>query len=649
MNFASLPLRAKLVAVISAIGVLASCPLVYWNYQDAYERAVESAQDDFETTARLIDEALQLSYLDAQTIVTEKADLEKEYVRGVLNGMAACLEKDGGSDLSEKLRWMTKEGTQADVLLASGRWLVGSTDVRKLFESGVTDFLDFSLADYERMSLDRPGREYFAYLRTEFNGTRRASVLVGMRRTTEGFLVAAEEAGFLSTAMGDRLKAVEGHLKDVIRSLALPEGATVAVTTGSGVFLAGRGVKPYSGRFVLSPRVYEEAKAKGFAEGELTDPAVLYAIRHFKPLDWYIEMTLPERVAGDPARAYAAKLTAMVLAVFVLLAGLGLLTVTRVLRPLRRIARSAQSIAALDLAQEPLDQRLAEVSEGLPARRSDEVGQVAEAFRHMTTALDLNISRLKTSLAHQHNLQGELNAASEIQRGMLMTDSAVAGPGFEAFAAMEAAKAVGGDLYDVMTTPDGRRAIVLGDVSGKGVSAALLMCVTLTLVRQAVSSGLSPAEVMKKVNDQLAARNPNCMFVTLWIGYLDPATGRLLFANGGHCPPVAAPAAGPVRWLRQVSGPLVGVFEEAQFRDFSDELSVGDLLVVYSDGVTEAMNEGRELFGEVRLSAAAERARGATPRETADVISEAVARHRSGAEQSDDITMLVVKRMREAA
>lgn len=651
MILADLPLRAKLVAVITVIGVLASCPLLYWNYQDAYERAMESTENDFETTARLIDEALQLSYLDAQTLVTEKAELEKEYVRGVLKGVESYLAKDDSEGLAQKLLWMMKDGTQAAVLRAPDLWVNGECDLRKIYDKGVTDFLGFSLKDYAHFSENRIGREYFAFLRTTFNGKRRASLLVGMRRTPAGFLLAAEEVGFLSTALSDRLRVVESHLKDVVRSLALPEGATVAVTSGSGLFIAGRGANPYSSRYAVTADVYEAARAKGTASGELKEAGLLYAVRYFKPLDWYIEMTLPESVAAVPARNYAVKLSVMVLAVFVLLAGLGIATVTRVLRPLRRIAASARGIAAIDFMEAPLESRLAAVSEGLPASHADEVGQVADAFRHMTSALDVNIARLKTTLAHQHSLLGELNAASEIQRGMLTAEGETKGTGFEAFAAMQPAKAVGGDLYDVLDAPDGRKVFVLGDVSGKGVSAALLMSVTLTMVRQAVSLGLSPTAVMKKVNDQLAANNPSCMFVTLWIGCLDAATGTFVFANGGHCPPaiVSEAADAPVRWLREVSGPLVGVFAEAEFKEFSDRLEAGDLMLIYSDGVTEAMDGSRQLFGEKRLEQAAKGCRGFAVGEAVQRIAAAVEEHRAGAEPSDDMTMLAVKRLVEAA
>ena len=214
---------------------------------------------------------------------------------------------------------------------------------------------------------------------------------------------------------------------------------------------------------------------------------------------------------------------------------------------------------------------------------------------------------------------------------------------------MVAAKEVGGDLFDVIRLPGGRRALVLGDVSGKGVSAALMMSVTLTLIRNALSNGFEPAAVIKTVNDRLAANNENCMFVTLWIGIFEPDTGLLTYANGGHCPPYWLPAdrGKPPQAVRNVSGPLVGVFEEAQYQGYALQLRPGDLFFVYSDGVSEAMNENRELFGEEGILAAAEARSSNDPRAFVDGMLEAVVAWRKTMPQSDDITMLAIRHTQE--
>jgi len=195
-----------------------------------------------------------------------------------------------------------------------------------------------------------------------------------------------------------------------------------------------------------------------------------------------------------------------------------------------------------------------------------------------------------------------------------------------------------------MDTPDGRQAIIIGDVSGKGISAALFMCVTLTLIRNAITQGLSAASAMDSVNKVLAIKNSTCMFATLWIGLFDPKTGKLTFSNGGHCPPVIVNRSGSTRWIRDVSGPLVGVIDEAEFNECETTLEPGDLCLLYTDGVSEAMNAAKELFGETRIESTMRTLAGKTPKETLQVFIQALETHRKDYVQSDDITMLAFTR-----
>ena len=347
-----------------------------------------------------------------------------------------------------------------------------------------------------------------------------------------------------------------------------------------------------------------------------------------------------------PARAYAIKLAGIVCLVFGLLAILGLTSITRILNPLRKVAAGAAALSTVNFSSDKAGEELKLVASKLPRKSNDEVGKVSSAFVHLTEALDASIKELKESMARQHSMQGELNAARDIQESLLTVGLAgVTGSHFAASALMEAAKEVGGDLYDVLETPDGKRAVLLGDVSGKGVSAALLMSMTLTLLRLGVGRGFTPAETLKLVNDQLAKNNPSCMFVTIWLGVFDPETGKLVYANGGHCAPAIVPASGvkPVRWLREISGPLVGVMDDATFIDRQATIETGDVVLVYSDGVTEAMNEARQLYSEEGLLAALNTLHDATPQAVVQGVMKAVALHRGKAAQSDDITMVAFK------
>jgi sigma-B regulation protein RsbU (phosphoserine phosphatase) len=318
------------------------------------------------------------------------------------------------------------------------------------------------------------------------------------------------------------------------------------------------------------------------------------------------------------------------------------------LGPLRLLTQKAQELAEEDFSSELGSGFADRLAENLPVRREDEVGQLAGAFDHMVHALDENIHRLVDTLAVRQRMQGELNAARDIQMGILPpADGAPRCEGYRAAAFLEPAKEVGGDFYDFFTAPDGRQAVVIGDVSDKGVSAALFMSMAVTLVRYTVMEGLSCEEAMRRVNERLAANNPSCMFVTLFIGLFDPVSGHLEYANGAHCPPfvVSPDASVPVRALTDVSGPLVGAMEGMDFELCHAELAPGEYCLLYTDGVSEAMDETLQLFSEGQIASVLDGLRLSEPEEVLEEMMAAVIRHRGKAAQSDDITMLCFKRV----
>jgi sigma-B regulation protein RsbU (phosphoserine phosphatase) len=241
-------------------------------------------------------------------------------------------------------------------------------------------------------------------------------------------------------------------------------------------------------------------------------------------------------------------------------------------------------------------------------------------------------------------VQRDLDLAREMQQGLLPKEfpSREQAPGVEIFARLDPAKEVSGDLYDFFPIEKGKMCFVVGDVSGKGVAAGLFMAVTRTLIRATVVPGRKPLEILQKVNAQLCAENPANLFVTMILGIVDTATGRIEYGQGGHNPPILIPVQGEPRYEPSGGMPL-GVFEEAKFGQQLLDLKTGETLLVYTDGVTEAMNPGRELFGEDRLKEAVRgQADLSAERLTQRVVGE-VARHASGAEPSDDITLLAIK------
>ena len=217
-------------------------------------------------------------------------------------------------------------------------------------------------------------------------------------------------------------------------------------------------------------------------------------------------------------------------------------------------------------------------------------------------------------------------------------------PRFDIYASMKAARQVGGDFYDFFLIGDsdseqGKLGFVVADVSGKGVPAALFMMRAKALLRDYVGIGMELGEAVSEANRQLVEGNDADMFVTAWVGVLDYATGHIDYVNAGHNPPLVWQREGGWRWMRQKSGPMLGLFE-VPYQAHELECVAGDTLLLYTDGVTEAFDVDENLYGEKRLLAVAEKGYRLHPRELLESVRADVAEYSHDAEQSDDITIL---------
>jgi len=239
----------------------------------------------------------------------------------------------------------------------------------------------------------------------------------------------------------------------------------------------------------------------------------------------------------------------------------------------------------------------------------------------------------------------DLQIAREIQMGILPPDVAAVteGTGLEAHAILHPAQAVGGDLYEVLRMPDGNLVAVMGDVSGKGIPAALFMAVTMTLVRAMAPDSHSPAEILRRVSDALASQNPRNMFVTILCALYDARTGALDYASAGH-PPPALIRAGKAEYLPLEPDMPAGIMAGLSPPSQSVQLQPGDQVVFYTDGVTEAFNAAGDLYGEARLLAELTGHSGRTAAETTDSLLHSVRAHAAEHPQSDDIAVLALRR-----
>ncbi|MGE5814756.1 MAG: PP2C family protein-serine/threonine phosphatase, partial [Acidobacteriota bacterium] len=251
-------------------------------------------------------------------------------------------------------------------------------------------------------------------------------------------------------------------------------------------------------------------------------------------------------------------------------------------------------------------------------------------------------------VADRLSLKGDLEIARDIQLAMLpsgtWSNSAVAACGLT-----RPANTVGGDFYDILPLPDGRVAIAVGDVSGKGSPAALLMALLLAILRTLVDEGLEADELATRLNIQVSRHSPASRFITLFYGVYEPVSGKLTYVNAGHMPPLVRRAASGRSERLGATGVALGMFEESTYQSESVLLGPGDLLVLYSDGITEAENPHGEPFEDVGLERVLSNLALDDLSKAGNAIFRAVERHAEDTRFADDLTVLLLKPLLQAA
>jgi sigma-B regulation protein RsbU (phosphoserine phosphatase) len=327
---------------------------------------------------------------------------------------------------------------------------------------------------------------------------------------------------------------------------------------------------------------------------------------------------------------------------FVAAAGVGLLMLMvvyishTVTVPLRRLAASAAEISRGSL------------DTPLPAPESrDEVGELISSFENMRKSLKEYIADLRETTAAKERMESELKIGRVIQMSFL-PQAFPERKEFDLHARLEPAREVGGDLYGFSLVDGNSLFFSIGDVSGKGVPAALFMAVTRTVMNTIVAPGTGPAEILSRINSELCRDNEEMMFCTMFCGLLDLKTGECLYSNAGHNPPIAvragAAGGGPgAQWLELPEGMPMGIDGEAVYRTGKITLKPGDMLLLYTDGVTEAMDEHDRQYSEESLLSAVENSGPAGPQKLIDRILKSVQDFCGDTPQSDDITVMAVQ------
>jgi sigma-B regulation protein RsbU (phosphoserine phosphatase) len=304
----------------------------------------------------------------------------------------------------------------------------------------------------------------------------------------------------------------------------------------------------------------------------------------------------------------------------------------RIVRPLGLITDRVKSLGGDDLRFVMEDEY----------RTGDEVEALAESFAMLSAKTLEYVDEVTKVTAEKERIGAELNMATAIQASQLprLFPAFPNRPEFDLFASMDPAKEVGGDFYDFFLVDDDHIALVMADVSGKGVPAALFMMVSRVLIKSRLQSGESPSEALMNVNDQLCEGNDAEYFVTVWVAVVQISTGKGVAANAGHEHPVLRRAGGTYELVVYRHAPALGLMDGIPFRQHDFAMHPGDSLFVYTDGVPEATNDSDELFGSDRMLAALNENPDASPNDVLVNVRRSVDGFVGEAEQFDDLTML---------
>ena len=346
-----------------------------------------------------------------------------------------------------------------------------------------------------------------------------------------------------------------------------------------------------------------------------------------------VEADLSLKLVTTMLRSYITNIilicSAIILAAVVMLT---LIARRMVSRPIARLTESVQGFVSESGVMKTT----------LELHTGDEMQTLSEAFGKMVRDIDRYTKNLALVVAEKERIGAELSVAKNIQASMLPSIF----PAFpereelDIYATMTPAKEVGGDFYDFFLVDDDRLAIVMADVSGKGVPAALFMVIAKTLLKNMAQTGRSPKDVLDKVNNQLCEGNEAEMFVTVWLGILEISTGMLTCANAGHEYPVIKRAGGDYELIKDKHGFVLAGMEGSRYKEYELHMDPGDRLFLYTDGVAEATNSNNELYGTERMLEALNNNKNVSCEKLLYNIKEDIDSFVKEAPQFDDITML---------
>lgn len=311
----------------------------------------------------------------------------------------------------------------------------------------------------------------------------------------------------------------------------------------------------------------------------------------------------------------------------------------RVINPIETMRKEAQDF----IAHKDMEIKISGILDTI--KTNDELQDLSESISQMEKDIVSYITNIRKVTAEKERIGAELDVATKIQADMLPT---IFPPfpdreEFEIFASMDPAKEVGGDFYDFFMIDDKHLGLVIADVSGKGVPAALFMVISKTLIKSVALTGVSPKVVLETVNNQLCEHNAAEMFVTVWFGIMDITTGHVVSANAGHEYPALRGANSSYELIHDPHGFVLAGMDNLKYKEYEFDIEPGGALFLYTDGVAEATSEAKELYGTDRMLSALNSVTGLKIEDTLPTVRRDIDSFVGRAEQFDDITMMAIR------
>ena len=401
----------------------------------------------------------------------------------------------------------------------------------------------------------------------------------------------------------------------------------------------------------------EKTEQVGFGRVTVDDEAYYAAYAPIETIGWRQVMFVPEEEVETPtndllyelnkiseesleefARVFGGTIAKTFIAFLILIASAvftALVFSSRIARPLKTMTSEVQKINGDNLVFKKND----------ICKTGDEIEILADAFEDMSERTRRYIDELMQITSEKERMKAELSVAAHIQKDMLPKDFPIFPERgeFDVYASMNPAKEVGGDFYDIFMIDDDHLALVMGDVSGKGIPAALFMMISKILIQNLAMIGGTPGEILTKVNNKLCEGNSARMFVTVWMGILTISTGHLIEANAGHMHPAFRKNGDNFELIIKKHGPVLGLRKDKTYIDDEFDMAGGDCLFIYTDGVSEAENADQKLYGTDRMIDALNKNADESPEIILKTMLDDIQSYAGDATQSDDITMLAIK------